>query len=97
MQAITAHLAVPRPSRNRDFGRDSRRQGCVTGPLSVHTARQRRQTLLGMGRARAGAARGAANRPILVSWYMWCTTTVVRANRTVYCTALWYNLRITIR
>ena len=27
MQAIAAHLAVPRPSRNRDFGRDSRRQG----------------------------------------------------------------------
>ena len=35
MQAIAAHLAVPRPSRNRDFGRDSRRQGCATGPMSV--------------------------------------------------------------
>ena len=35
MQAIAAHLAVPRPSRNRDFGRDSRRQGCATGPSSV--------------------------------------------------------------
>ena len=33
MQAIAAHLAVPRPSWNRDFGHDSRRQGCATGPL----------------------------------------------------------------
>ena len=32
MQAIAAHLAVPRPSRNRDFGRDSRRQSCAIGP-----------------------------------------------------------------
>ena len=33
MQGIAAHLAVPRPSRNRDFGRDSRRQSCPIGPL----------------------------------------------------------------
>ena len=33
MQAIADHLAVPRPSRNRDFGRDNRRQGCAIGPL----------------------------------------------------------------
>ena len=37
MQAIAAHLAVPRPSRNRDFGRDSHRQGCATGPMSPPT------------------------------------------------------------
>ena len=30
---IVAHLAVPRPSRNRDFGRDSRRQCYAIGPL----------------------------------------------------------------
>ena len=35
MQAIAAHLAVPRPSRNRDFGHDNRRQGCATGPLVI--------------------------------------------------------------
>ena len=39
MQAIAAHLAVPRPSRNCDFGHDSRRQGCATGPLVVTPAR----------------------------------------------------------
>ena len=27
MQAVAAHLAVPRPSRNRDFGRDSQGRG----------------------------------------------------------------------
>ena len=34
MQAIAAHLAIPRPLRNRDFGCDSRRQSCAIGPLS---------------------------------------------------------------
>ena len=33
MQAIAAHLAVPRPSRNRDFARDSRRQSCAMSPM----------------------------------------------------------------
>ena len=33
MQAIAAHLAVPRPSRNLDFGRDSCRQSCAIGPI----------------------------------------------------------------
>ena len=28
-------VAVQRPSRNRDFGRDSRHQGCATGPILV--------------------------------------------------------------
>ena len=32
MQAIAARLAVPRPSRNRNFGRDSRCQCCAIGP-----------------------------------------------------------------
>ena len=34
MQAIAAHLSPFRDRRDRDFGRDSRRQGCATGPLS---------------------------------------------------------------
>ena len=36
MQAIVAHLAVPQPSWNRDFGRDSRRQSYAIGPLFRH-------------------------------------------------------------
>ena len=36
MQAIAAHLAVRRLLRNRDFGRDSRRQCCAIGPLCVY-------------------------------------------------------------
>ena len=38
MQAIAAHLAVPRPSRNRDFGRDCRRQCCAIGPFIIQIA-----------------------------------------------------------
>ena len=34
MEAIVAHLAIPRTSRDRDFGRNSRRQSCAMGPLS---------------------------------------------------------------
>ena len=33
MQAIAAHLSPFRDRRDRDFGRDSRRQGCATGPI----------------------------------------------------------------
>ena len=35
MQAIAAHLSVPRPSPNHGFGRDSCRQCCAIGPLFV--------------------------------------------------------------
>ena len=35
MQAIAAHLSPFRDRRDRDFGRDSRRQGCATGPISL--------------------------------------------------------------
>ena len=35
MQAIAAHLSPFRDRRDRDFGRDSRRQGCATGPMDA--------------------------------------------------------------
>ena len=62
MQAIAAHHAVPRPSRNRDFGRNSRRQGCATGPMTHSSNRQVRQARLPS--APGGAVRG---RPHSVS------------------------------
>ena len=40
MQANAAHLSPFRDRRDRDFGRDSRRQGCATGPLSKRTKSQ---------------------------------------------------------
>ena len=44
MQAIAAYLAVPRPSRNCDFGRDSRRQSCAISPL-CHVSKLRKEIL----------------------------------------------------